>query len=633
MSSRSEEFEQGDRLGDFEIVRRIGRGGMGSVYLADDTRLGRRIALKVILPELAEQPDFRRRFEVEARGAAAIEHPNLVPVYSAGLIDGRLYLAMRYVEGENLNEALDRTGPLSAEMSSRIIGQIASALDAAHAAGLVHRDVTPANILLEGELGSEGVYLTDFGLVRGLDTTETQITRTNEVIANLDYAAPEQIQGDRVDARTDVYSLGCVLYRMRSGSRPFPGTNTQKMWKIVNEPVPSIGGGRDPLDSVIARATAKAPDERFPSAGDLARATAHPGDAVTERLSEQSVATGPAASGYFEGLDRQEERTEYASDLRDRPTAVIQSPGSGGRNRMIAAGAGVVAFIVGAVVAVVLISSGGKTSGSRTVIREETVTAPAEVQAESSAKPTSGSAAQSASTSRSELNPFFGQAYVTQVPAGWQRDEGLVEEAPYYPSLWRAPNDPGEPYMRVEGNSPAQLSDPVAAGEESRSNTSESTDYREIFYGSDVLGGRHALRWEYEVEGDRRIVFAFVECNVNLAVVGSSSPASFSEYAGLFDDIARATRARCSGSWPGGTAYTAILASVQAKSEAHQYSQEASEVGLAPGILYSSDYSSLRPGYWVVFSGSFSGLSEAELRAEEAQELGFDGAYPRLVEP
>ena len=273
---------------------------MGSVYLAEDTRLRRRVALKVILPELADQPDFRRRFEAEARGAAAIEHPNIVPVHAAGLLDGRLYLAMRFVDGPNLNQALESNGPLDAGKAARIVADVASALDAAHAGGLVHRDVTPANILLEGGIDSGHVYLTDFGLVRGLDGGHTQLTRTDQVIANLDYAAPEQIQGGRVDARTDIYSLGCVLYRVRSGERPFPGTDTQKMWKIVNDPVPAIGAGHDPLDPVIARATAKDPVARFPSAGDFARAAVEPEGTATERLSERSVASGAAATGYFE---------------------------------------------------------------------------------------------------------------------------------------------------------------------------------------------------------------------------------------------------------------------------------------------------------------------------------------------
>ena len=378
MSVGQDQFKPGQRLGGFEILEGIGRGGMGSVYLAEDTRLRRKVALKVILPELADQPDFRRRFEAEARAAAAIEHPNLVPVYAAGLLDGHLFLAMRFVAGQNLNQALDRHGPLAHDTASAILGKIAGALDAAHAAGLVHRDVTPANILLEGELGAEGVFLTDFGLVRGLDTGETQLTRTNQVIANLDYAAPEQIRGGRVDARTDVYALGCVLYRMRSGERPFPGTDTQKMWKIVNDLVPPIGRESDPLDAVIARATAKDPERRYPSAGDLARAATEPGEALTARLPERSVATGPAAAGYFEASDGDGDAapTQNLGAGRESRTAVLPSPAPtrAGRRRALAIGAGALAALAGVAIAATMIANGGSDPAAQTVVREKTVT-------------------------------------------------------------------------------------------------------------------------------------------------------------------------------------------------------------------------------------------------------------------
>jgi serine/threonine protein kinase len=162
----TDEFAAGESFAGFRILRRIGRGGMGSVYLAEDKRLRRRIALKVIVPELARDKGFRRRFEAEARGAAAIQHANVVPVLSAGVQDGHLYMAMQYVDGVNLDQALRAAGPLPPRETARIVSSVAAGLDAAHAAGLVHRDVTPANILLRGELGRDGVYLTDFGLVR-----------------------------------------------------------------------------------------------------------------------------------------------------------------------------------------------------------------------------------------------------------------------------------------------------------------------------------------------------------------------------------------------------------------------------------------------------------------------------------
>ena len=552
MIGSSDEFEPGKRLGDFQIERRIGRGGMGSVYLAEDTRLRRAVAVKVILPELAERADFRRRFEEEARGAAAIEHPNLVPVYSAGLLDGRLYLAMRFIEGQNLGEALEAHGPLSEHQATVILSQIASALDAAHAAGLVHRDVSPANILLEGELGEHVVYLTDFGLVRGLDATETRLTRTAEVIANLDYSAPEQIQDGRIDARTDVYSLGCVLYRMRSGERPFPGTDTQKMWKIAHEPLPPLPVGGDLLDPVIARATAKDPAHRYLSAGDLARAVASPQDAVTRRLRERSVASGAAAEGYYEGAEPKTEPLRAA----EASTAVRPAqPRKRSRGPMIAMAAAAVALTAGVAVVVVLIAgSGGEASPA--VVRE-TVTTTTEAVAPPVSSAGQSEASQShvpdssphevpASPSSSPgLEEFAGGAYAGLAPTGWERE--LIDEpvSDYYENLWREPYDPDNTFIRIDGGNPQSLESPVAASEPLVEEVRRDPEYREISYGPDYKDGREAARWVYELDGDKRADYFFVACGQGLASLGSTSPQRYPELAQMFRDVAFATQIYC----------------------------------------------------------------------------------------
>jgi Protein kinase domain len=330
---------------------------------------------------------------------------------------------MRYVKGQDLNQALGSLDPLSAGVATRILDRVASALDAAHAVGLVHRDVTPANILLEGELGAKGVYLTDFGLVRGLDTSATQLSRTDQVIANLDYAAPEQIQGGRVDARTDVYALGCVLYRMLSGSRPFPGTDTQKMWKIVNDPLPSIGLQGDPIDAVIARATAKDPCRRFLSAGDLAGAAAGP-DAAT-RVVERSVATGPAAAGYFEAAQGATEQATLPLHPTPPPGRGAGSGSKRRQGRLVALGLGAAPLLVGAAVAAFLIG-GARGGSSRTVVRE-TVTAPAVVERSETSEPAAedetaieGGPSSSGQSARPSallgLKSFGGIAYAVLVP-------------------------------------------------------------------------------------------------------------------------------------------------------------------------------------------------------------------------
>jgi serine/threonine-protein kinase len=283
----------GDLFGRFRIEAVAGRGGMGVVYRAVELDLERPVALKLIASDRAADPAFRERFQRESRLAALIDHPNVVPVHGAGEEDGQLYLVMRYVPGTDLHALLKRDGPLDPERAASVVAQVGSALDAAHAAGLVHRDVKPANVLLAGE----HAYLSDFGLTRLL-SSEEQLTETGQWLGTIDFSAPEQLQGRRVDARADVYSLGCVLHAALLGRPPFPrATVPATLLAHLQEPVPrpSEAGAPTGFDRVMARALAKAPEDRYPSGGDLGRAAlaAARGEPVTE--SERSVAVGPAA--------------------------------------------------------------------------------------------------------------------------------------------------------------------------------------------------------------------------------------------------------------------------------------------------------------------------------------------------
>ena len=289
----------GDRLGEFTILRAIGEGGMGIVYLARDERLGRQVALKVIAPQLAHDPEFQKRFETEARSAAAIDHPNAVAVYSAGSLDGELYMAMRYVEGTDLRHLLADQGALDPARAVAILTDVAAALDAAHAAGLVHRDVKPGNVLL-AEPERRSAYLTDFGLTRGQHGGSEQLTGTGQWIGTLDYVAPEQMSNGRVDARTDVYALGCVFFEMLAGVVPFPGSDLQKVMAKANQTVPPLAGERSRFDPVIVRATNRDSGKRYRSAGDLARAARASLEGSEPQLTEQGVATGAAAAGMLE---------------------------------------------------------------------------------------------------------------------------------------------------------------------------------------------------------------------------------------------------------------------------------------------------------------------------------------------
>ncbi|HEY7267244.1 MAG TPA: serine/threonine protein kinase [Solirubrobacterales bacterium] len=285
----------GSEFAGFEIERTLGHGGMGIVYLARQVRLDRLVALKVIRPQLASDDHFRARFQAESRTAASIENPRVVTVFGAGEQDGLLYVAMQYVPGRDLGRLISSRGPVAADQAADLIAQVADGLDAVHEAGLVHRDVKPANVLVgEPDVFGDGqsAFLTDFGLAK-LAASTSGLTATGEVIGTIDYMAPEQIEASRVDARTDVYALGCVLFHAVTGTVPFPEReSSSKMWAHLNEPPP--GAGLE-LDPVIRRAMAKDPADRFPSAGDLGRAAvaATRGEAVTEP--EHAVGTGEAA--------------------------------------------------------------------------------------------------------------------------------------------------------------------------------------------------------------------------------------------------------------------------------------------------------------------------------------------------
>jgi ABC-type branched-subunit amino acid transport system substrate-binding protein/DNA-binding beta-propeller fold protein YncE len=252
----------------YRVEELVGRGGMGVVYRATDLSLERPVALKLIAPELAQDERFRGRFLREPRLAAALDHPNVIPIYEAGEHDGQLYLAMRYVEGSDLKTVLEHEGRLSPERVVAVLAQVAGALDAAHRRGLVHRDVKPANVLLDEE---EHVYLTDFGITKQLGGDSTD---TGQVVGTLDYLAPEQIRGEPVDGRTDCYALACVLYECLSGTPPFRReTEAETLWAHMQEQ-PAPLRGHEVLDPVLKKALAKETEDRYASCAELIEAAA-----------------------------------------------------------------------------------------------------------------------------------------------------------------------------------------------------------------------------------------------------------------------------------------------------------------------------------------------------------------------
>jgi ABC-type transport system substrate-binding protein/tRNA A-37 threonylcarbamoyl transferase component Bud32 len=266
----------GSVVAGYRIEAMVGEGAMGTVYVAEATQGQGRVALKLLAPELAQDERFRRRFLQESRVAASLDHPHIVPTIASGEEGGVLFLAMAHIDGSDLRQLLRREGALEPERALRLLGQVAQALDAAHEAGLVHRDVKPGNILVTGAAGGEHAYVCDFGLARHVSSVSS-LTGERGFVGTIDYVPPEQIEGASIDQRADVYSLGCVLYECLAGSRPFDrDSELSVVFAHLVEPPPPITDRRptlaNGLDDVFATALAKSPANRYATCGQLIQA-------------------------------------------------------------------------------------------------------------------------------------------------------------------------------------------------------------------------------------------------------------------------------------------------------------------------------------------------------------------------
>jgi serine/threonine-protein kinase len=270
-------FSVGSRIAGYRLEEQIGQGGMAVVFRARDERLRRQVALKILSPALVADEEFRQRFIRESRSAAAVDDPHIIPVFEARDADGVLFIAMRYVPDGDAGTLVRRQGPLRTERAAAIISAVASALDAAHAAGLVHRDVKPANMLVHAQPGRpDHVYLSDFGLTKG-SWSSASLTSTGHFMGTLDYCAPEQIRGQQVDARTDEYALACAAFMLLSGEPPFHRDEGMAvLYAQLSAPPPRLTSQRPDLppavDEVLMRALAKAPEDRYASCGEFADA-------------------------------------------------------------------------------------------------------------------------------------------------------------------------------------------------------------------------------------------------------------------------------------------------------------------------------------------------------------------------
>jgi serine/threonine-protein kinase len=364
----------GTRFAGYRISDVIGRGGMSIVYAAEHVQLGRRIALKLMAPQLASDDSFRERFIRESQIAASLEHPNVVPIYDAGEADGFLYIAMRYVEGIDLRTLLKRNAPLGLGQTLFLLEQVAGALDAAHERGLVHRDVKPANILVSQP--SDRVYLTDFGVAKAMSSPG--LTKTGFFVGTFEYAAPEQLEGKPIDGRTDLYALGCVLYECLSGEAPFKAaTEASIIHAHLVEPPPKLSTSRADLpvalNSVIARAMAKVKEERYDSCTDLTNAVRRAAldTSVVPATELQRPVTAPVSAMQETTLAPPEPAAPTTPPPAPPPSVEAPPPAPAAprtvtltTGRLVAAVVGILALILVAVVAAVLLAGGDDESSA-----------------------------------------------------------------------------------------------------------------------------------------------------------------------------------------------------------------------------------------------------------------------------
>lgn len=356
----------GDEFGAYRLEEMVGHGGMSIVFRARDLALERSVALKLLSPDLSEDSSFQERFSRESRLVASLDHPNVIPIYEAGEQNGVFYIAMRYVPGANLKALLQRNGPLDPAQTIAVVGQIASALTAAHEMGLVHRDVKPANVLIVERAGADDsyhIYLSDFGIAK---QQISDATRTGMFLGTAHYASPEQIEGKALDARSDVYALGCVLYECLTGSLAFEkDSEVALIYAHLLEPPPSMRTARpelaDAVDPVVAKAMAKKPEDRYATAREFAAA-------VREALSRPAAAPRPVtqddATPPESGTPAEVSRAAPdppGDPLPPGDTPATPPPGPArriGRTRL-GIGAGLIAIgVAGVVLAVVLLGGG-----------------------------------------------------------------------------------------------------------------------------------------------------------------------------------------------------------------------------------------------------------------------------------
>ncbi len=518
----------------YEIEQLLGHGGMGSVYRAKQLDLDRTVAIKVIHPHLADEEDFRARFRSEMRLASRLDHPNVVPVYEAKELDGQAFIAMALIPGENLARLIAREGALNPARAVEILGQVASALDAAHDKGIIHRDVKPANVLLDGRV--RHAYLSDFGIAKSLEATKG-VTGTGFGVGSIRYVAPEQAENQEPDRRTDVYSLGVVFFEALTGQLPFDeGSDAfMLMEKLNSNPKhPSdVNPALDPIfDEVCDMALARDPDDRFETAGDFAHAAR---DALDGKATTKAFKKSPDA----------EKTKKIPLDPVDPTTVLEQETGDSfaelvRRHRLVAAGCiAVLLLIVGGFA---LSRSGGDaedSNGSTSLAGSTESSAPSGQDQEGSDGPDQAVSSPEAGTSSVERNLFS-----AEIPEGWVPEEVDEKNSGRFTNVWSDPSNPDVSVL-IDSQRPAPDVSVMESAASVRAQTSQSKGYSEVSFEETTTSVGPTAEWVFDLPEGRRVDYFFQGCDVGVAVLGSAPASQFDEMEATFQAVAASVVPRC----------------------------------------------------------------------------------------
>jgi hypothetical protein len=534
------------KISGFEVIDLIGHGGMGSVYRAHQLDLDRDVALKVIHRQYTQDLAFRERFKGEMKMASAIDHPNVVSVFEAGEAGGEMFISMALVPGKNLAEIIKKQGRLTPERATRLVSQVASALDAAHDRGIVHRDVKPGNVLIDERV--DHAYLTDFGIAKSLEATKAN-TMTGQAVGAMRYISPEQAKNDPVDERSDVYSLGCVLYEALTGDLVFgEGSDASILLAKVNGdidlPTHAVSSLDPGFDDVVAKALSLDPDERFQSAGELASAAGavSRGEDVTRFL------------GTVGGAGDKTRKLEDDVHVGFRQDETVVQPRRRGQRAWLVPAALVVVAGVAAIAGFGLSRIGGSPGESQSSLKAApSQQAPATLAPAVDPEPSDPPADESVPPSRAlssnlPLAPVSAAAFDAEVPRDWYwktQDEQVTSIRTM--NVWE---DPVDPLIDIQiDNQAATGVSPLDSAYSVSANGPNIEGYNPVSLASISLGGRPAAQWTFDAveEGTtlRKIDIFFTSCGTDFALIGAAPRPEFFSYRRTFLRVASSVAGRC----------------------------------------------------------------------------------------